>query len=151
MHANLFADQEAGRHQRRYGADNHQQIGYGKGVDQLLPRRDRHADGKQNRIGHRRAEELIYHLRALLQTRRDAVYQLKQHREKQHAHRRGQADGLLAKHTQHIEQHRQQRAGGQRRHVHFALGGRFAVRLVAAVRHQLPLAGQMRETLAQLV
>ena len=60
----------------------------------------------------------------------------------------------MAKHPHHIQQHRQQRAGGQGPDVGFAAHA-FALAeatgFIAAVRHQLPFTGEMRGALAELV
>ena len=138
MHPHFFTDEEPGGHQRRDGADNNQQVGEREGIYQLLPRGNRHADGKQNRISHRGAEEFIHHLRALLQARRNHIRQLQQHREEQHANRRRQANQFMSEHAHHIQQHRQQRAGGQRRHISFTakpFAFAQAAGFITAVRH----------------
>ncbi|CCJ86159.1 hypothetical protein BN133_2536 [Cronobacter dublinensis 582] len=82
------------------------------------------------------------------------MHQLDKHRDKQHAHRRGQANQLVAEHTEHVEQHRQQRAGGDSGDVCLAAKGggqRLGLRFVAAIRHQFAFAGQVRVAFAELI
>ncbi|MNS47434.1 hypothetical protein D3C72_799620 [compost metagenome] len=153
MHTNLFTDEEAGSYQRGDGADNHQQIADGEGIDQFLPRSDRHTNGKQNRVGHGGLEEFVDYLRTFQQAWGRAVAELHQHRHKQHANRCWQANQLVTEHTQHVEQHRQQCAGSNRGDVGFA--GESRLRHVSvgisAVWHQLAFASQVRIAFAQLV
>ncbi|CCK15930.1 hypothetical protein BN136_1940 [Cronobacter universalis NCTC 9529] len=154
MHTDFLADEKARRHQRRHGADDHQQVVERKGVHQLFPRGDCHADGEEDRVGHGGLEEFVDHLRAFQKARRNAVRQLDKDRDKQHANGCGQANQLMAEHTEHIEQHRQQRAGGNSGDVSLAAergGQRLGLRFVAAIRHQFAFAGQVRIAFAKLV
>jgi hypothetical protein len=103
IHVHEPADKEAGRHNGHDRRDDRDDIREVKRRNQLVPRCQRHSDGKQERIGHGGTDEIEHYKTANLELRRNRSGQLGKYRQKQHSNRCRQPEQVKADHAEQIE------------------------------------------------